>query len=148
MHFKNPSMMLVFGINAVKWVDHFDRDLKRMRGRDRERERERERESIENQILCLHLLTHYYPFNSFKLHAILTNSNERMLGRDKWFGNGLIKCLDGYPRINGFCSRSWEISSYHNVQYIRHLNSISKHNFLCVNLTRLLPKALFFLEYN
>ena len=26
-----------------------------------------------------------------------------MLGRDKWFGNGLIKCLDGYPHVNGFC---------------------------------------------
>ena len=51
-----------------------------------------------------------------------------MLGRDKWFGNGLIKCLDGYPHVNGFCSRSWEISSYHNVQYLRYLNSISKHN--------------------
>ena len=25
-----------------------------------------------------------------------------MLGRDKWFGNGLIKCLDGYPHVNGF----------------------------------------------
>ena len=144
MHFKNPSMMLVFGINVVKWVDHIDRDLKRMR----ERDRERERESIANQILYLHLLTHYYPFNSFKLHAILTNSNERMLGRDKWFGNGLIKCLDGYPHINEFCSRSWEISSFHNVQYLRHLNSISKHNFLCINLTRLLVKTSFLLAYN
>ena len=141
MHFKNPSMMLVFGINVVKWVDYIDRDLKRMRGR-------RERESIANQILCVHLLAHYYPFNSFKLHAILTNSNERMLGRDKWFGNGLIKCLDGYPHVNGLCSRSWEISSYHNVQYLRHLNSISKHNFLCINLTRLLLQALILLEYN
>ena len=36
-------------------------------------------------------------------HLKLIREQERMLGRDKWFGNGLIKCLDGYPHVNGFC---------------------------------------------
>ena len=83
--------------------------------KEKEEDREKERNDIEKQILCLHLFTHYYPFNRFNLHAILTNTNERMLGRDKWFGNGLIKCLDGYPHVNGFTTRSWEISFYNYV---------------------------------
>ena len=47
-----------------------------------------------------------------------------MLGRDKWFGNGLIKCLDGYPHVNGFCR------SHHGKSCFSIIYQASKHVYI------------------